>query len=755
MINFVTSFSEAGYTSYARRMLESVKEFWGEGIHLTAFYHDFDLKDYDYPKSKNITYRNLNDIEDLHTFRESNKENDGTMGGKVKYNWRLDAIKFCHKVFGMTELAFEMSEKSTTPGWLIWLDADTYTTKKINAETFKYHLNPKAELIYMDRKSFDFAETSFMAFNLNFQPPLDLLGDLRGYYMSGEVTNYREWHDGFIISRIIKLYIAHGLRCIDLTGHLDTIKSHLKGPQAFDSSFLGQIMIHHKGEKKYTQLGNPDHRSTQRYKKLGEIIEHYSPSNIIEVGEWDSHRAIGTCTKAFKNKDEVHYTLVNSFSDVNFRKTKKLFESYQKERKEKNKKFTFELIKGTLKKKHIDNVDYAFIGGFNTGKEFTNCFNKLKEVPLVVIDKVYTPDNKGNTPDEEYMRPVKVLEKYKTKKKYILPSEDEISGGGRCHIAVVINSPDIKELPREILQVPIIVNPKDCVPKDDIMGNVKQNMNLLTKWVDKGRGTHDAAIIVSAGPSTDWKELSDVVKDEKEKGFTPRIACVKHSYPKLLKNGFDPWGCIILDPRSLDGVSTHGIVRRTLFDNVSDKTMFFVASMTEPSVTKFLLDKKLDVWGWHAFSQALQRNIEEEHKQQKQGAVELENSLGIPEGSTLITGGTCAAMRSVGLMHTLGFRRFHLFGFDCNIDEPDTKKQKEKEEETGQPKFMQVSVDNKSYWTTGELLAMAQDCEKLFEREDVDMDIIFHGKDTLVSALWNKSKNQNKKTYKEILKIEE
>ncbi len=52
MINFITSFSEEGYCTYARKMLEGVKEFWGKGIHLTAFYHDFDIKDYDYPKVK-------------------------------------------------------------------------------------------------------------------------------------------------------------------------------------------------------------------------------------------------------------------------------------------------------------------------------------------------------------------------------------------------------------------------------------------------------------------------------------------------------------------------------------------------------------------------------------------------------------------------------------------------------------------------------------------------------------------------------
>ena len=66
---------------------------------------------------------------------------------------------------------------------------------------------------------------------------------------------------------------------------------------------------------------------------------------------------------------------------------------------------------------------------------------------------------------------------------------------------------------------------------------------------------------------------------------------------------------------------------------------------------------------------------------------------------------------------------------------------------------MQVGVDNNSYWTTGELLAMAQDCEKLFERDDVDLDIEFHGKNTLVSSLWNMSRSQKKKTYQELLNI--
>ena len=757
MINFITSFSEEGYCTYARKMLEGVKENWGEGLHLTAFYHDFDISDYDYPESDNITYRNLNDIQDLHEFREEHKEHDGTMGGKVPYNWRVDAVKFCHKVFGLTELAFEMAEESKQAGWLVWLDADTYTVKPITEKTFTPHLNPKAELVYMDRKNFEFAETSFMAFNLNLRPPLDILGDLRGFYMSNEVTTYREWHDGFIISRLINLYRAHGLKVIDLTGHLDTIVSHLSGPQAFDSSFLGNIMIHQKGERKHSEYGNPAPRSNMRYKKLGEIIKHYGPKKIVEVGEWDSQRAIGSCTKALEKHKSVTYILFNDFKSVNYNKTIELFTKYKEDRKKRGLKFNFKFIKGTIDQKLVEDADYAFIGGFDEPEDFTDAFEKLKHIPFLIFDKVFTPDQEKKLPPKKYLTPVKTLEKFEATKKYILPSEDEVTGGGRCHLAVVINNGNINALPKELLQVPIIVNPKDCVPKEDILGNVRENMKLINPkhWVDKARTTTDVGIVVSGGPSTDWKKLDDIMNEEYSKGNTPRIMCVKHSYPALLNHGFQPWGCTILDPRSLDGISTHGIVRRTLFKTINKHTLFFVASMTEPSVTRHLIERKAKIIGWHAYSQSLQKNIEaqkEANSTGKSAKVIVEKDLGIRDGATLITGGTCAAMRTIGIMHTLGFRRFHLFGFDCNVPEPPEEDKKVLGEE-GAPKYMQVSVDYKPFWTTGELLAMAQDCEKLFERDDVDLDLEFHGEGTLVSALWNKSSSQQKQTYEQILNI--
>ena len=171
MYTFVTSFSEKGYHEYARNMLESVVDKWNPSyFQLVAFYHDFDIESVNPPRSPCITYRNLNDVEEMLEYRERMKLHDGTEGGKMPYNWRLDAIKWCHKVFAMTELGFEMmdqEEKLLLGGgvpeldnWMIWLDADTVTTKRLDMKEVQKWLPDKADLVHLGRKDVDYSKGS-------------------------------------------------------------------------------------------------------------------------------------------------------------------------------------------------------------------------------------------------------------------------------------------------------------------------------------------------------------------------------------------------------------------------------------------------------------------------------------------------------------------------------------------------------------------------------------------------------------------
>ena len=563
MVKFVTSFSADGFERYARKMLLSVIENWKDDLKLIAYYHDFtdDLVK-ELPESDKIEYRNLDNIQDMKNYKQLMKLHDGTEGGKIPYNWRMDAIKWCNKVYALTDLSLEIGEQEARGGWLIWLDADTVTTKPFSEERVLRLFKKGAELVHLGRKDIDYSETSFIAFNLDYQSPHYLLADLRGCYDIGEVTAYREWHDGFIFERLLKIYVAHGLR-------VQNLSQGAEGLAAFAQSPLSQYMIHYKGNLK----------------------------NNVE--EEEAVTTIPAQTSA------------------------------------------------------VDTLD--------------------------------------------------------------------------------------KTLPRK---VPIVIKPKDSVPKETIVSNINENLKILDKW-DMVRSCNindEHAIIVSGGPSLDISKLKYLARKTKGK-----IICVKHSYPTLLRAGIKPWACVILDPRPVEGTSTHDIVRSTLFDKVDPSTKFFVASMTDPSVTKLLKEKTDNIYGWHAFSQAIKDSIKT-----KEDGDALKANIG--EDATFVTGGTCAAMRAIGMMHIFGFRNFHLFGFDCCMEGELSAEELSRTMEDGKKKYMRVETNGYEFWTTGELLAMAQDCEKLFNNKDIEMNINVYGEGTLVSEVFKNSLRSQKMYYMDNIK---
>ena len=77
--------------------------------------------------------------------------------------------------------------------------------------------------------------------------------------------------------------------------------------------------------------------------------------------------------------------------------------------------------------------------------------------------------------------------------------------------------------------------------------------------------------------------------------------------------------------------------------------------------------------------------------------------------------------------------------------------QKEKTED-GKPKYLNVETNGSKFWTTGELLAMGQDCEKLFNNQDIDMNITVYGENTLVAEVFKDTYHADKKNYKELIK---
>ncbi len=498
-----------------------------------------------------------------------------------------------------------------------------------------------------------------------------------------------------------------------------------------------------------------------RYKQLADVIREYKPKSIIEVGTWNGGRAIEMALAAFETQDELLYRGFDLFEDgttetdneefnLKAHNTKsaviKRLQEFRKKMMEKKKVFTFALGKGNSKDilKDCDdlNADFVLIGGGNSIATTKSDYDNLKHNPVVVLDNYFREDEDKNNAPEKYHGTNKIVESLPKGKKdgvrrWVIPSQDLVRGGGHTHLVVVLSDNKLADLPKKLLNVPIVVHPRDCVPKDFIRDNIKNNLKLIDTWLGKFPLHNGNVILVSGGPYLNINKLKTHIRNNPDS----KIVCVKHSYPKLVDNGILPWACIVLDPRPITGTSTHGIVRKELFKKIEKKTKFFVASMTDPSVTEYLIDKGAEIHGWHAFTESL-RDPAEQNKKMVNNSVTLNPDIGIPQGATLITGGTCAAMRALGIMHTMGFRNFDLFGFDSCMEEPTEEQKKEttgSEDEEPKPKYFKVGVGEQYFWTTGELLAMAQDCERTFNDPPMEMNLNLFGEDTLVTALWNVS----------------
>ena len=775
----VTAFDETSLQHSTFHLLNEFKDNWEPSIEFHCYYYDLDLANYSLPKAKNIFYHNLMEISDYPDFLKTFAQHNGTEGGKIPYNDILNPLKYIPKVIALTECAFD-----STDGWLFWLDPSCMNIKNVyhkDIDTIFPEHSDKLDLVtFTDMEQ-------LVGFNLDKETPVRLLGDLRGAFISGEFLNYREWHDSFIFDRLKLIYNAHGMKTLEV----DPSKSII-GEMIVNMYDRENFALRDKEGKRIFKLS--DTETTQdilpsRYKQLADLVRCYKPKTILETGTWNGGRAIEMALAAFQKTDEVHYIGYDLFEDATTETDheefnvkphntleavhKRLVEFSEHMKEKENKEFTFQLTKGnvreTLLKKDVKDVDFALIGSGNSIKTVKTEYKILKDVPVVVGDHYFTKESEEDEsmPPEKYHGVKNVFDSVKTKKvdkkettkdgwtsfdqksttrKHLLPSQDKVAGGGHTHLVVFLHGTTVKDIPSQLKSVPIVVHPRDCVPKDYIKNNIKSNMTLIDpkKWVTKHMAHQEKAILVSAGPYLDYGALKMFIKDNPD----AKLLTVKHAYPHLIANDIKPWGCVILDPRPITGVSTHNVVRKDLFKNLDPDTNFFVASMTDPSVTNFFISKECKIWGWHAFTDSL-REEDEQGTQIQNQQVKVPDDLGIPKGATMITGGTCAAMRGIGILHTMGFRNIDLFGFDSCRDEPSKE---ELTETTGdieggevpKPKYIEVSVDEKKYWTTGELLAMAQDCEKVFQDEGLEGVLTFHGKDTMVADLWDIQ--QKKKT---------
>lgn len=453
-----------------------------------------------------------------------------------------------------------------------------------------------------------------------------------------------------------------------------------------------------------------------RYSQLNTIIDTVKPTTIVEVGTWNGLRALDMCRTALKHNPNVHYIGFDLFEtgtpeiDAAELNAKKRVSLEQVSKTLEGHGFSFELHEGdtkeTLKNVTVPDDAFVFIDGGHSIETIKSDYEHLKHCKTIILDDFYVPNEEGKCVDTKVYGCNEII---KGDEFLIMPATDPVREGGRVRMA-------LKPAGAWPGKMNIQVQTRNCVPEKNIRANVKYNIQFMDKYLEECEAHDATAVIVSGGPSRmDFlEEIKEVAGKENH-----YIFCVKTSHDWLLENNIIPWACLLLDPRPhvLDFI-----------ENPHKDVRYIAASMVHPVTMDRLVEAKANIWGYHAFV----------------GAGEAQAVHKEVGDAMMISGGSTAASRGMSVLHAIGFRKFLLYGFDSSYKDKPLK-----EETHGLKKKdpLLVECEGRQFWSDLELLAQAQDFEKLM-KTGKDIHIEIRG-DGLIPHLF-RSKHKKRKTFTEL-----
>lgn len=204
-ISVVTTFHQAGYEKYGRRMIETFLKNWPSEVDL-----------YVYAENCNVTERADNlKIFDLHsaspelvkfkeTWREVPKANGDVSNDPIRSKrkdagkgFKWDAVRFAHKVYAIFHAA-----KVCNSDILLWMDADMVCHSPIPQEKLE-EMCSKGDLCFLGREG-KYTECGLYSMNLQSRGIRLFLERFQYFYDQAEYGIFKldEWHDSFVFDAV-------------------------------------------------------------------------------------------------------------------------------------------------------------------------------------------------------------------------------------------------------------------------------------------------------------------------------------------------------------------------------------------------------------------------------------------------------------------------------------------------------------------------------------------------------------------------
>ena len=267
--------------------------------------------------------------------------------------------------------------------------------------------------------------------------------------------------------------------------------------------------------------------------------------------------------------------------------------------------------------------------------------------------------------------------------------------------------------------VPLKIESKCIYDEEQLVKQIAGNLEKYESQFPSFQGAYvhndGNAILVGCGPSIESEEVKKSIRGQWQKGRP--IFAIKGAHDWLIQEmSIIPDLCVFLDPQDhmIDRIQLAG-----QWPYTHRGVVYLLASQCSPKMFELL--KKYKVVMWHALSNVGEKKL--------------------LKGRLMVGGGTTSGLRTFNLAYLMGFKRFHLYGFDsCNKDE--NSKYKRVNIHTGGDhavKVIKVHSNGKDHWCNPAMAGQANEFQDMIKMFGGDIRIKVYG-DGLISSLMEERK---------------
>ena len=196
----VTTFHQAGYEKYGRRMIQTFLQTWPSDVKLYVYPENCAVVE----SAPNLIVRDLHQSSpELVAFKEKWK-NDPKARGEVAMGpkdrkgkqpgigFRWDAIRFSHKIYSVCHAA-----ANTDADVLLWMDADMVCHTPVPQHFLEKMAGTHIGLGFLGREN-KFTECGLYSMSLKNPATQEFLKEFQLAYDSGRLFTMKEWNDCWV-----------------------------------------------------------------------------------------------------------------------------------------------------------------------------------------------------------------------------------------------------------------------------------------------------------------------------------------------------------------------------------------------------------------------------------------------------------------------------------------------------------------------------------------------------------------------------